>query len=221
MKEDRTFNIRFSSSLYNAWDFDLHGAGHLYVQPGKEYFLENCPRSLYERVIGLVSAMNVKYQLTDNKKGCFNTINCINYDINDPKSLLGRLRTNKVTIEEPKVEEPIEPEVVEEVVEPEAIDSDGNTAEDFTGESVTPEVAEEPVEESTEPEVTEEVSESTIDSNESEEVENVEETSITKKDVGAMSKPQLEELATSLGIESVQTKTKKILKSEIINKLNL
>lgn len=208
MKEDRTFNIRFSSSLYNAWDFDLHGAGHLYVQPGKEYFLENCPRSLYERIVGLVSAMNVKYQLTDNKKGCFNTINCINYDINDPKSLLGRLRTNRVTIEEPKVE--AKEEVIEESTE--------STIEEV--EEVTePEVTESEVtEESNEVEEPTEIEEST---EESEEVEEVEEVTITKKEVGAMSKPQLEELATSLGIESVQTKTKKILKSEIIDKLGL
>lgn len=208
MKEDRTFNIRFSSSLYNAWDFDLHGAGHLYVQPGKEYFLENCPRSLYERIVGLVSAMNVKYQLTDNKKGCFNTINCINYDINDPKSLLGRLRTNRVTIEESKVE--AKEEVIEESTE--------STIEEV--EEVTePEVTESEVtEESSEVEEPAEIEEST---EESEEVEEVEEVTITKKEVGAMSKPQLEELATSLGIESVQTKTKKILKSEIIDKLGL
>ena len=213
MKEDRTFNIRFSSSLYNAWDFDLHGAGHLYVQPGKEYFLENCPRSLYERVVGLVSAMNVKYQLTDNKKGCFNTINCINYDINDPKSLLGRLRTNKITVEEPKVEETVE----EEVVEPEVTEE---VVEEATEPEVVEEVTEE-VEETVEEVTEEEVTEPEVTEEATEDVEEVEEVSISKKEVGAMSKPQLEELATSLGIDSVQTKTKKILKSEIIDKLGL
>ena len=213
MKEDRTFNIRFSSSLYNAWDFDLHGAGHLYVQPGKEYFLENCPRSLYERVVGLVSAMNVKYQLTDNKKGCFNTINCINYDINDPKSLLGRLRTNKITVEEPKVEETVE----EEVVEPEVTEE---VVEEATEPEVVEEVTEE-VEETVEEVTEEEVTEPEVTEEATEDVEEVEEVSISKKAVGAMSKPQLEELATSLGIDSVQTKTKKILKSEIIDKLGL
>ena len=213
MKEDRTFNIRFSSSLYNAWDFDLHGAGHLYVQPGKEYFLENCPRSLYERVVGLVSAMNVKYQLTDNKKGCFNTINCINYDINDPKSLLGRLRTNKITVEEPKVEETVE----EEVVEPEVTEE---VVEEATEPEVVEEVTEE-VEEAVEEVTEEEVVEPEVTEEATEDVEEVEEVSISKKEVGAMSKPQLEELATSLGIDSVQTKTKKILKSEIIDKLGL
>lgn len=225
MKEDRTYNIRFSCGLLNAWDFDLRGAGHLYVQPGKDYFLENCPKSLLDRVVGLVSAMNVTYKLTDNKKGCFETVNCINYSINDPKSLLGRLRTNKVAIEEPT-----EPEVVEEVVEPEAIDSDGNTAEDFTGESVTPEVIEESVESEaealTEEPATEVVEEDAevveeISSDDSVESDEAVEVTVTKKELESMSKPKLEEIATSLGIESVQTKTKKILKSEIIDKLGL
>lgn len=217
MREDRTFNIRFSSSLINSWDFDLHGAGHLYVQPGKEYFLENCPRSLLDRVVGLVDAMNVTYQLTDNKKGCFNTVNCINYDINDPRSLLGRLRTNRVVIEE-SVTEP-------EVVEPEVIDSDGNTTEDFTGEFVTPETPEvETIKDEVidEPETTEdEVVEPEVEDEVVTEPEVEEEVTISKNDIESMSKPKLEELATSLGIEEVQTKTKKILKSEIINKLGL
>ena len=199
MKEDRKFNIRFSSGLTNPWDFDLRGAGHLYVQPGKEYFLENCPKSLLDVVISYVGAMNVTYQLTDNKKGCFQTINCINYDINDPRSLLGRLRTNRIEESEPEVV--TEPEVVEEVTEPEV-----------TEESV--------VEESTEPEVVEEATEEVVEEVPEDIVEDAT-PEVSKEEIEGMSKPQLEELAESLGIESGQTKTKKKLKAEIIEKLGL
>ena len=208
MKEDRKFNIRFSSGLTNPWDFDLRGAGHLYVQPGKEYFLENCPKSLLDVVISYVGAMNVTYQLTDNKKGCFQTINCINYDINDPRSLLGRLRTNRIEESEPEVV--TEPEVVEEVTEPEV-----------TEESVVEEVTEpEVVEEATEPEVVEEATEEVVEEVPEDIVEDAT-PEVSKEEIEGMSKPQLEELAESLGIESGQTKTKKKLKAEIIEKLGL
>ena len=222
MKEDRRYDIRFSSGLSNPWDFDLRGAGHLYVLPGKEYFLEKCPKSLLDVVISYVSAMNVSYRLTKDKKGCFQTVNCINYDINDPRSLLGKLRTNKI-------EEVKETEDVSEVEEPEVVEVEEPTDEvDEVTETDDVKAVEEPeVEESTDEveEPTDEVEEPTKEVEEStDEVESVEEDStpeVTLEEVEGMSKPKLEELATSLGIESVQTKTKKKLKSEIINKLGL
>lgn len=222
MKEDRRYDIRFSSGLSNPWDFDLRGAGHLYVLPGKEYFLEKCPKSLLDVVISYVSAMNVSYRLTKDKKGCFQTVNCINYDINDPRSLLGKLRTNKI-------EEVKETEDVSEVEEPEVVEVEEPTDEvDEVTETDEVKAVEESTDDVEEP--TKEVEESTDEIEESEveeptkEVESVEEDStpeVTLEEVEGMSKPKLEELATSLGIESVQTKTKKKLKSEIINKLGL
>lgn len=87
--------VRVSFNHGNAMSLDLKGCGSIYIEPNKEYFFENAPM-MFINYLAQLRRLGVTYKLTDNKKGCYMTIDLTGYQTNEPKTILGNLRSNLV-----------------------------------------------------------------------------------------------------------------------------
>ena len=214
MEEDKLYGVRIHVGTGNAFTLDLRGAGSVYLEPGREYYFENTPINFINRLVEL-KKIGITYKIDSNRKGCYKTINMINYDVVAARSLLSKIKG--LYDVEPKKEEPVVEEVVEEVpvVEPEVVEE----VIEATPE-VVEEVAEEVIDETSEEVVEDEVVEEEVVEAEPEVAESEEIEVPSVKEIEGMSKPKLLELAASLGIDSVsEINTKKEIKNAILENI--
>ena len=232
MKAD-SHKVRVKFQHGNAMSLDLKGCGSIYIEPNKEYFFENAPMQ-FINYLAQLRRLGITYRLTNDKKGCYMTIDLSGYQTNEPKTILGQLRSNLVSqppkitrhatlrdseVDESTVEDLIPEgtfsEEIKEVTIPEALTPSVETSntditnqltkEDLEDDSiVTPEA---PVVEDDKKSETPEVKEETKEP-------------ITEEQLEGMNKTKLIETAKSLGLDEVsEIWTKKELRSAILKKL--
>lgn len=233
MKAD-SHKVRVTFQHGNAMSLDLKGCGSIYIEPYKEYFFENAPMQ-FINYLAQLRRLGVTYRLTNDKKGCYMTIDLTGYQTNEPKTILGQLRSNLVS-QPPKITRPTPSRDVE---------LDESTVEDLIPRNAFPEDIKEitlpenivpPIEESS-TDITNQLTEDDLEdasdiTSTQEKVEEpikvestqekVEEVSepITEELLVTMNKSKLIETAKSLGLTDVsEIWTKKELRVAILDKL--
>lgn len=101
MKAD-SHKVRMKFNHGNAMSLDLKGCGSIYIEPGYDYFFENAPMQ-FINYLAQLKRLGIEYRLTNDKKGCYMTIDLAGYQTNEPKTVLGKLRSNLVQTEKPIV----------------------------------------------------------------------------------------------------------------------
>ena len=104
--EDRVYNVRIHFNHGNAMNLDLKGCGTLYIKPGKDYYFINAPIN-FINYLAQLKRCGVTYEITENKRGCYQEIDLSIYNINDPRYLVSLFRKD---ISQKKVKEVKEPE---------------------------------------------------------------------------------------------------------------
>lgn len=215
--DDRTYSVRLSTEkAVNPFDLDLRSLGQLRVLPGREYFFENAPIQFINYVVQL-ALMGVTYRLTDDKKGCFYTVDLTGYNRTNPRMVASRVRK----MENPVIHKPIKVEEPAAVV----LSSDDLVPREGMNEVINKEV-EVPVEIPTIPEpIVEEFSEENREEIKDEVVEEVpvEETKeipkYTDSELSKLGKVQLLEIASSLELTNISDiNTKKEIREAILAK---
>lgn len=216
--EDRLYGVRISTEkIVNPFDLDLRGCGQLHIVPGREYYFENAPIKFINYVVQL-AMMNITYRLTDDKNGCYYTVDLTDYNKMDPNYIMSKIRK----LENPIVKNPVKKEKPAKVVlssddrgpreeiEKTQAEKDLNEliAKDLSAEVPTIPETEPPVEEITEEKV-EEVSESTV-----------EELPIyTDAELSKFGKVKLLEIASALELNDISDiNTKKEIREAILAK---
>lgn len=206
----------------NAISLDLRGCGSIYLEPNREYFFENAPMAFINYLTQL-RRVGITYRLTNDKKGCYMTLDLTGYLTNEPKTILGQLRSNLVQ-QPPRIvrHKGIKDRAVDDSTVEDLIPKGTFTEEINTIEIDTSSIVDESKETITEP----------IKENESTDIETTlttegnepkkEEIKITAEEVDTLNKTKLIELATSLEIPNVsEIWTKKELRTAIKEKLAL
>ena len=204
----------------NAISLDLRGCGSIYLEPNREYFFENAPMAFINYLVQL-RRVGITYRLTSDKKGCYMTLDLTGYLTNEPKTILGQLRSNlvqqpaKITRHTGIKDKAVDESVAEDLIPEGTFKEEINTIEIDTSviKDETPVSAPVDVTVSTNIEVP-----VTTEINEPEK----EEIKITAEEVDALNKTKLIELANSLNIPNVsEIWTKKELRTAIKEKLAL
>ena len=205
---DRTYNVRVHFIHGNAITLDLKGCGSLYIKPYKDYYFINSPIN-FINYLAQLKRMGITYEITDNKRGCYQEIDLSHYNFTDPRYIISNLRKINV-LPDADTFKPAEVEEDKSIV----LSSDDNIKVETVEveEAIIPpvEINAEPVEEPTD-EVSEEITEEVEETNEELPV-------YTEKELSAMSKNKLLEIATKLGIDSVSDiNTKKEIREAILD----
>lgn len=104
--EDRTYDIRMHFNHGNAINLDLKGCGTLYIKPGKDYYFINAPIN-FINYLAQLKRVGVSYEISKDKRGCYQEIDLRFYNVNDPRYLATLLRSgNQKVVKEEKVKEP-------------------------------------------------------------------------------------------------------------------
>lgn len=213
--EDRTYNVRISTEkIVNPFDLDLRGCGQLHIVPGREYFFENAPINFINYVVQL-AMMNITYRLTDDKNGCYYTVDLTDYNKMDPNYIMSKIRK----MENPIIKEPVKKEKPSKVV----LSSDDlvpredikiDEAEKELNNLIAKDLAKEetPIPE-TIPEIVEENNEVI------EEIKAEDLPKYTDSELSKLGKVKLLEIASLLGLENISDiNTKKEIREAIIAK---
>jgi hypothetical protein len=220
--DDKRYGVRVSTfKIINPFTIELRGCGQLYVEPGREYYFENAPINFINYVAQL-AAMNISYQITPNKKGCFYTIDLTDYFKNDPTYIMSKIRRREnPIIKEPEVKKPEPGKVVlssddiapREDKSSEEIALDNMIAEDLKKSQeqpvITSDVVVEPIQENT-PEVVEETEES----------DESEPKVYTEDQLSKFSKAMLLEISNDYGLDCSDINTKKEIREAILKAQN-
>lgn len=91
--KDKTYSVRISFNHGNSMPIDLKGCGKLQIDPGRDYFFEKAPIK-FINYLAQLRRLGVTYQITNNKKGCYKTINLSTYFSNDPLKSMSAFRNN-------------------------------------------------------------------------------------------------------------------------------
>lgn len=73
------YNVRVAFNHGNSLALDLKACGTLYIEPGKDYFFSNAPMEFIDYLAQL-KRLGITYRITENKKGCYRTIDLTEYD---------------------------------------------------------------------------------------------------------------------------------------------
>lgn len=229
MKEDKLYGVRMFAGVGNAQTLDLRGAGSLYIEPNKYYYFENTPISFINRLVEL-KKINITYEITDNRKGCYRTIDMSKYEVRTAREVLSDIKglyetkaDKKAKVEDKEVEvvetiefvpeEPVkvETEEIENVVIPEVTD-EGEilvNKEDILSDEEVAELSEDDV-------ITLDGEATIVD--EDEEVEDVKIEIPSEAQLNKMSKQDLLDLAYGLGISEVSDiNTKREIRNAILS----
>lgn len=215
MTKSDSYKVRIKFNHGNAMSLDLKGCGSIYIEPNKDYFFENAPMQ-FINYLAQLRRLGITYRLTDDKKGCYMTIDLSGYQTNEPKTILGKLRSNLVQSDKPIIrynstkDSNVDESVAEDLIPAGTFKDE---VEEITLKNIdlVPKV-EEPVQEESKPE----------------EVTDESEPESTEPQIEVLSKSQLEELnktklidyAKSLGLEEVSDlMTKKDIREAIQSKL--
>lgn len=203
----------------NAISLDLRGCGSIYLEPNREYFFENAPMA-FINYLAQLRRVGITYRLTNDKKGCYMTLDLTGYLTNEPKTILGQLRSNlvhqpaKITRHVGIKDRAVDESTAEDLIPEGTFKEELNVTEIDT--SVIDEI---PVTPEVKPEVTTNIE--TTELTEENEPKK-EEITITAEEVDALNKTKLIELANSLEIPNVsEIWTKKELRTAIKEKLAL
>lgn len=216
MKAD-SHKVRVKFDHGNAMSLDLKGCGSIYIEPNKEYFFENAPMQ-FINYLAQLRRLGITYRLTNDKKGCYMTIDLTGYQTNEPKTILGNLRSNLVS-NPPKItrHKPVKDDNVDASTVPDLIPQ-GTFKEEIKEVTLFNSITETPTTVPTEV-VSEETTDTTVEVNK-EQVQEPE-IKVTIEEVESMGKPKLLELAKSLGIAEVsEIWTKRELRKVITEKLS-
>lgn len=212
MNNDTVYNIRMHFNHGNAINLELKGCGTLYIKPGKDYFFTNAPIN-FVNYLAQLRRLGVTYEMTDNKKGCYQTIDLRYYNISDPRYIMANLRKpievkqeTKKTPKEEKVHVVLSSDDNIKVVNKETVESEGISVTELF--STIPSVEE------TNNKETPETNDLVIEEPQKAEVENK---IYSEDELSKMGKTKLLEIAQGLGIESVSNiNTKKEIREAII-----
>lgn len=208
------YKVRIKFEHGNAMSLDLKGCGSIYIEPHKDYFFENAPMQ-FINYLAQLRRLGVTYRLTDDKKGCYMTIDLSGYQTNEPKTVLGKLRSNLVqsdtqivrynTVKDSDVDE----STVEDLI---PAGTFKNETEEITLKGI------DMLSETTPEEITE-VEEVTEENNEPEEAEPKIEI-LSNSKLEELNKTKLIDYAHSLGLEEVSDlMTKKEIREAIKSKI--
>lgn len=199
------YSVRVTFKHGNGITLDCKGCGSIYIKPGHDYFFENAPMQ-FINYLPQLRRLGVTYRITNDKRGCYQTFNLINYSKNDPFKSLSKVRSNfasdyqKTEVEEVSTE-PEEsttnitnPETVQEPMTLDTVTEQKD--EEVTNSESTTVTMDDHVK--ADPQPTEETTESddTIS-------EVTEPQSEPAKDITTMSKPDLIAYAQELGLTQV------------------
>lgn len=208
------YNVRMHFNFVNPLTIELKGCGNLYITPGKDYFFINAPMNFINYLVQLKD-LGVTYELTNNKKGCYQEIDLLYYNVTDPRYIMANIRKNLKPEEpekKPKEEKreeikvvlssddgiTVEKEPVVDIKEPIAISKEPPVVEEIPTEPETTPVVEEPNE--TEGSVNEETP-----------------VVYTAEQLNKLGKPKLLEIVSDLGIAGLSDiNTKRELKDAIL-----
>lgn len=90
MKEDK-YSVRLFFSHGNSIVLQLKGCGSLTIKPGHDYFFENAPMK-FINYLAQLRRLGVTYKITQDKRGCYQTVNLAGYFSNDRARQLNSLR---------------------------------------------------------------------------------------------------------------------------------
>ena len=213
---DKTYGVRISFNHGNAINIELKGCGQKYIKPGKDYYFEEAPIGFINYLVQL-RRVGVTYKITNDKKGCYETINLHDYDKFNSRSIMGKLRK---PIEIPKEE------VVEETKSQILTQDDIISVEEPTEkpQETTTENPKENTESEQDSKEQVEIPENSTDENienfdEENHEENYDEPEIKKyseKELSKMSQDELLEISNSLGLELTKINTKKEIRNAIL-----
>lgn len=236
MKAD-SYKVRVTFKHGNAMSLDLKGCGSIYIEPNKDYFFENAPMQ-FINYLAQLRRLGVTYRLTNDKKGCYMTIDLSGYQTNEPKTILGQLRSNLVsnppkitryaTVKDSDVDTSTVPDLIPNGTFPEEIKeielSDEiilNENEQVLGSSNTLSLTPDDLDDDStlvKDDTTKD--DVTVSSNEPVTEQKEQVVKVTDEELSAMNKTKLIELAKSLGVENAsEIWTKKELRSAITDKL--
>ena len=91
--KDKTYSVRISFNHGNSMPIDLKGCGKLQIDPGRDYFFEKAPIK-FINYLAQLRRLGVTYQITNDKKGCYKTVNLSTYFSNDPLKSMSAFRNN-------------------------------------------------------------------------------------------------------------------------------
>ena len=187
------YNVRLHFNFVNPLTLELKGCGNLYITPGKDYFFINAPMNFINYLVQLKD-LGVTYELTDNKRGCYQEIDLLYYNVTDPRYIMANIRKNLSSDDGITVEK----EPIVDIKEPIAISEEPPVVEEIPTEPETTPVVEEP--------------------NETEGSVNEESPVVyTVEQLNKLGKPKLLEIVSDLGIEGLSDiNTKKELKDAIL-----
>lgn len=231
---EKTYGIRILFNHGNAITLDLKGCGSLYIKPGKDYYFTNAPIE-FTNYLAQLRRAGVTYKITDDRKGCYQTIDLTSYRMGDPRTILSNLRRANVVNEDSYLSEKTKKEIdkkreekkvvlsSDDLIKKEKVKKDKKdvSIDASKDENVNNNITESPEINTLEaPEVKPEpiiedkpvVEESTIKEEVKEEVKTYSEEELNK-----MSKNKLLEVAKSYGIEDVsEINTKKEIREAIL-----
>lgn len=213
--DDKLYNVRVHFDYVNPLTLELKGCGFLYITPGKDYFFINSPMNFINYLVQLKD-LGITYEITNNKKGCYQEVDLLYYNVTDPRYIMAKIRKDlKPEPEEVKKENKreemkvvlssddgitVEKEPVVDIKEPIAISEEPPVVEEIPTEPETTPVVEEPNE--TEGSVTEEENVPVV---------------YTAEKLNKLGKPKLLEIVSELGLENLSDiNTKKELKDAIL-----
>lgn len=224
---EKTYSIRVSFNHGNDINLDLKGCGLLNIRPGKDYYFINAPIE-FTNYLAQLRRLGVTYKITNDRKGCYQTIDLTAYFKNDARELLKNLRKanvinqdnylNEETKKEKKIKNP-EKKVV--LSSDDLIKTDEVVVEQPQKGIALEEMTKKEIQPTNIPETTEITSEVQI-----EKVEEVKEEEVTEpekietyseEELSKMSKNALLEIANSLNITEVSSiNTKKEIREAIL-----
>ena len=96
---EKTYGVRISFNHGNDINLDLKGCGLLNIRPGKDYYFINAPIE-FTTYLAQLRRLGITYKITNDKKGCYQTIDLTAYFKNDAREILKNFRKTNIINED-------------------------------------------------------------------------------------------------------------------------
>lgn len=96
---EKTYGVRISFNHGNDINLDLKGCGLLNIRPSKDYYFINAPIE-FTTYLAQLRRLGITYKITNDKKGCYQTIDLTSYFKNDAREILKNFRKTNIINED-------------------------------------------------------------------------------------------------------------------------
>ena len=96
---EKTYGVRISFNHGNDINLDVKGCGLLNIRPGKDYYFINAPIE-FTTYLAQLRRLGITYKITNDKKGCYQTIDLTAYFKNDAREILKNFRKTNIINED-------------------------------------------------------------------------------------------------------------------------